>query len=315
MVNGKWSNAFLRFTIHDSPFAIRTTMSERENFRIENLVAEAAQVLARAGVPEARREAMSLIAYTIARDRTFLLTHPEYALAPADVQRLRELTERRARGEPLQYITGHQEFYGLDFLVTPDVLIPRPETELLVEAALELLEATIDSSLVCDVGTGSGCIPIALLRERAEMRAVGLDISLAALRVARRNAVRLNVSARLALVASDCFSALDSRAAHFTMIVSNPPYVAEGSLDGLQREVREHEPHVALTPGLDGLRIIRRLIADAPQFLQAGGLLLMEIGFDQHAAVRQLVDPQVWQLLDIHKDLQGIPRIVALRKR
>ncbi|MDT5122081.1 MAG: release factor glutamine methyltransferase [Acidobacteriota bacterium] len=291
-------------------------MSEQESFSIARLIAEAARVLARAGVPEARREAMSLIEYTIARDRTFLLTHPEDALAPSAVRRLRELVERRAEGEPLQYITGHQEFYGLDFEVTPDVLIPRPETELLVETALELLDETNNAPLICDVGTGSGCIPVALLYEEAqEVRAIGLDISMTALRVAARNAARHNVRERLTLIASDCLSALDPRAARFKMIVSNPPYVAEAALAGLQREVREHEPRVALTPGGDGLRIIRRLIADAPRFLEVGGHLLMEIGFDQHEAVERLVDPQAWQLLDIHKDLQGIPRIVALRKK
>jgi release factor glutamine methyltransferase len=290
-------------------------MSEQESFSIARLIAEAAQVLARAGVPEARREAMSLIEYVTARDRTFLITHPEDVRAPSDVRRLRELVERRAEGEPLQYITGHQEFYGLDFEVTPDVLIPRPETELLVETALELLDETNDAPLVCDVGTGSGCIPVALLHEEAQARAIGLDISMTALRVAARNAARHNVRARLTLLASDCLSALDSRAARFTMIVSNPPYVAEDALAGLQREVREHEPRVALTPGGDGLRIIRRLIADAPSFLEVGGHLLMEIGFDQHEAVERLVDRQAWQLLDIHKDLQGIPRIVALRKK
>src|SRR5438270_10181276 len=143
-------------------------MSEQESFSIARLIAEAAQILARAGVPEARREAMSLIEYTIARDRTFLLTHPEDALAPSDVRRLRELVERRAAGKPLQYITGHQEFYGLDFEVTPDVLIPRPETELLVETALELLGETNAAPLVCDVGTASGCIAAALLHEEAK---------------------------------------------------------------------------------------------------------------------------------------------------
>lgn len=288
---------------------------EQERFSVGSLVAEAAQVLSRAGVPEARREAMSLIEHVIKRDRTFLLTHPEAVLAPVEVRALRELIEQRAVGKPLQYITGHQEFYGLDFEVTPEVLIPRSETELLVETALELLDQGEAVPLVCDVGTGSGCIPIALLHEERSVRAVGLDISLAALRVAARNAARHGVDERLWLIASDCFSALDASTTHFTMIVSNPPYVAKGALDGLQREVREHEPHVALTPGADGLRIIRRLVTDAPQFLRVGGHLLIEIGFDQHEAVRGLIDQQVWKLLDIHKDLQGIPRIVALRKK
>ncbi|HEX8919849.1 MAG TPA: peptide chain release factor N(5)-glutamine methyltransferase, partial [Pyrinomonadaceae bacterium] len=237
------------------------------------------------------------------------------ALAASDVRRLRELVERRAAGEPSQYITGHQEFYGLDFEVTTDVLIPRPETELLVETALGLLDQMeLTPLFICDVGTGSGCIPVTILHERLEVRALGLDISPEALRVAARNAARQDVRERLFLTASDCFSALDAERARFSMIVSNPPYIAEDALAGVQREVRDHEPRVALTPGGDGLRIIRRLITDAPSFLEPGGYLLMEIGFDQHEAVGNLIDSKVWELLDIHKDLQGIPRIVALKK-
>jgi release factor glutamine methyltransferase len=290
-------------------------MSGEESLRISDLIREGARVLARAGVPEARREAMSLVEYVTARDRTFLITHPETALAPSDVRQLRALFEERAAGRPLQYITGRQEFYGLDFEVTPDVLIPRPETELLVETALEILDGASKTPLVCDVGTGSGCIPVTLLHERVNARAVGLDISTRALRVAERNAERHGVRQRLTLIASDCFSALSESCARFTMIVSNPPYVAEDTLTGLQREVRDYEPRVALTPGGDGLSVIRRLILDAPRFLEDGGHLLMEIGFDQHQVVSQLIDPHVWQLLDIRKDLQGIPRIVVLKRR
>jgi release factor glutamine methyltransferase len=290
-------------------------MSERENLSIADLIKEATQILSRAGLPEARREAMSLMEHVTARDRTFIITHPQTTLVTPDVRRLRELVKHRASGVPLQYLTGHQEFYGLDFEVIPDVLIPRPETELLVEIALELLGKASKPGLVCDVGTGSGCIAVALLHEEAKARAVGLDISTGALRVAARNAARHGVRERLTLIASDCFAALDSRNARFKMIVSNPPYIAEDALDGLQREVRDHEPRIALTPGGDGLSIIQRLVADAPSFLERGGHLLMEIGFDQHEALRQLIDTQVWQLLDIHRDLQGIPRVAALRKR
>ncbi|HEX8688095.1 MAG TPA: HemK/PrmC family methyltransferase, partial [Pyrinomonadaceae bacterium] len=166
---------------------------------------------------------------------------------------------------------------------------------------------------VCDVGTGSGCIAVALLHERRDARGLALDVSPAALAVAARNAARHGVSPRLALVASDCFAALDPAARKFEMIVSNPPYVAEDDLPGLQREVRDHEPRVALTPGGDGLSVVRRLVAEAPRHLKPGGHLLMEIGFDQHERVAALLDPAVWTLLDIHKDLQGIPRTVALR--
>jgi release factor glutamine methyltransferase len=284
------------------------------HFSIARAIVEAAQILRQAGVPEARREAASLLEHVTGHDRTFMITHAETALSSSDVRSLRNLVERRAAGEPLQYITGHQEFYKLDFEVTPDVLIPRPETELLVETALALLDKTTHPARICDVGTGSGCIPVSILHERPAAQAVGVDISLPALRVAARNAARHNVRERLALIASDCFAALDARQTRFSMIVSNPPYVVEDTLTTLQREVRDHEPHVALTPGGDGLRIIRRLIADAPRFLDAGGYLLMEIGFDQHEAIQNLIDPQVWELLDIHKDLQGIPRTVVLRK-
>ncbi len=284
------------------------------DFSIARAIVEAAQILRQAGVPEARREAASLLEHITGHDRTFLITHAETALKLSDVRRLRELVERRAAGEPLQYMKGYQEFYGLDFEVTPDVLIPRPETELLVEKALELLDKMAQPARICDVGTGSGCIPIIILHERPTAQAVALDISLPALRVAVRNAARHGVRERLAFVASDCFSALDLQHARFSMIVSNPPYITEDALAELQSEVRDHEPRVALTPGGDGLHIIRSLIADAPRFLDSGGYLLMEIGFDQHEAVRELIDSDVWELLDIHKDLQGIPRTVALKK-
>lgn len=282
---------------------------------IAQLIVEAAQVLRRAGVAEARREAGSLLAHTIARNRTFLITHADELLAADEVNRFRELVRRRAAGEPLQYITGRQEFFGLDFEVTPDVLIPRPETELLIETALGLLREADQSPLICDVGTGSGCIAITLLHEQAQARSVALDISRPALEVAARNAARHNVRERLSLIASDCFEALDASRARFPLIVSNPPYVTARAFEGLQREVREHEPRTALTGGADGLLIIRRIIEDAPRFLHPGGHLLLEIGFDQHEAVARLLDHRVWQLLDIHKDLQGIPRIVAARKK
>lgn len=280
---------------------------------IDEVIAEAAGVLGGAGVGEARREAGSLLAHIINRDRTFLLTHGDETLPPDALPLFRQLIARRAAGEPFQYIVGRQEFYGLDFEVTPDVLIPRPETELLVETTLKLLRGR-PAPRICDVGTGSGCVAVTLLHERRDARGVALDISPAALEVATRNAARHNVGERLSLLHSDCFAALDPAGERFAAVVSNPPYVAESHLAGLQREVRDHEPRVALTPGGDGLKVIRRLLHDAPQFLAAGGHLVFEIGFDQHEAVGALIDPRVWTLLDVHEDLQGIPRIVALRK-
>ncbi|HEV3470021.1 MAG TPA: peptide chain release factor N(5)-glutamine methyltransferase [Pyrinomonadaceae bacterium] len=288
-------------------------MSEPHSLTVVEALGEAAETLRAAGVAESRREAGSLLAHVTGLDRTRLLTHPEDRLAPESLTEFRRAVARRAAGEPLQYVTGRQDFYGLEFEVTPDVLIPRPETELLVEAALELLREA-PAPLVCDVGTGSGCIAVALLVARPGARAVALDISPAALAVAARNAARHGVAPRLTPLVSDCFEALGAGPEiRFDIIVSNPPYVAERDLAGLQREVREHEPRVALTPGGDGLSVIRRLVAESPRLLVPGGHLLFEIGFDQHERVRSLVDPSVWSLLDIHRDLQGIPRTVALR--
>ena len=288
-----------------------------ESLTIAEALNEASRVLREAGVPEARREAASLLTHAIGRDRAYLFTHDGESLGAGKSSAFFALVERRAAGEPLQYVTGRQEFYGLDFEVTPDVLIPRPETELLVEAALEVLRGS-DAPLVCDVGTGSGCIPVALLHEREDARAVALDISPAALQVARRNAERHGVSTRLQTLVSDCFGALRDgglKGRTFPLIVSNPPYVAESDLSGLQREVRDHEPRVALTPGGDGLSVIRRLVSEAPDFLTPRGHLLFEIGFNQHEQVAALINPRVWTLLDIQPDLQGIPRIVALRRK
>ena len=266
-------------------------------------------------MPEARREAGSLLAYVLVRDRSFILTHAEDAIGEEQAERFRECLERRAQGEPLQYITANQEFFGLDFEVTKDVLIPRPETELLIETALKLLTPSADA-FICDVGTGSGCIVITLMQQLKQARAVGIDISPDALAVARRNAVRHSVAERIDFAHSDCFAALNSRELRpsFDLIVSNPPYVEEGAMADLQKEVRDFEPRIALAAGADGLDIIRRLLLEAPSFLKTGGYLLFEIGFNQAAAVEQLLDPKVWKLMDTHKDLQGIPRTVALQR-
>ena len=290
------------------------TSQQQPGTNVAQALSAAADILRAAGGADARRDAAALLMHTLGCDRSFLFTHDEEVLAPDALALFRLAIERRAGGEPLQYITGRQEFYGLEFEVTPDVLIPRPETELLVEAALELLRGTRAPRL-CDVGTGSGCIPVALLSDRSDAEATGLDISPAALAVAARNAARHGVQERLRLIVSDCFAALDPARERFTMILSNPPYVAADDLAGLQREVRDFEPRVALTPGGDGLSVIRRLVADAPQYLAPRGHLLFEIGFNQHAAVAQLIEPRTWTLLDVHKDLQGIPRTVALRLR
>ena len=284
-----------------------------DKYSIAEVLKQASRVLDGAGVPEARREAGSLLSFVLGKDRTFLISHAEDTVDDGSVDQLCEFVERRAAGEPLQYITGVQDFYAREFRVTPDVLIPRPETELLVEAALEVTK--VDSPVFCDVGTGSGCIAVTLLCEIVGSRAVAVDKSSAALEVAKLNAGKQSVTDRAEFVVSDCFDALDSREYQFDLIVSNPPYVSEAALAGLQREVRDHEPRVALSPGGDGLSVIRRLLTEASAFLKPSGHLLMEIGFDQGERVRNLVDEGVWTLIEVRPDLQCIPRIVVLRKR
>lgn len=273
----------------------------------------ASEELDRAGVPEARKEARSLLAHVLGIEWAVLITHSEKPVAEPSLNHFQELVSRRTTGEPAQYITGVQDFYGRRFEVTPDVLIPRPETEGLVETVLPLLSAAAPI-WICDVGTGSGCIAITILCENPWVHAVGLDISAAALEVAKRNARAHEVTSRISFIRSDCFDAVSHDIA-FELIVSNPPYVSARVLSGLQREVRDHEPRVALTPGDDGLAVIKRLINDAPSFLQANGHLVIEIGFDQSESIPSLVDPAIWQLIDILPDLQQIPRIVVLKKR
>ena len=279
---------------------------------IAEALREASQILQGAGVPEARREAGSLLSFVIGKDRTFLISHAEDELDQSSLDQFREAVERRAAGEPLQYISGVQDFFGREFRVTTDVLIPRPETELLVEAALEVVGEAVP--FICDVGTGSGCIAVTLLCEIGSARAVALDKSPAALEIAKLNAVKLSVADRAVFVVSDCFESLDSRDYQFDLIASNPPYVSADMLAGLQREVRDHEPLVALSPGPDGLSLIRRLLQEAPAFLKQNGHLIMEIGFDQGEKVQSLVDTGVWRLLELRPDLQGIPRILVLQR-
>lgn len=258
-------------------------------------------------------EAGSLLSHVLDRDRAFIISHVEDQVSDNQWQTYRQFLDRRASGEPLQHITGHQEFFKLDFEVNPEVLIPRPETELIVEAALQFLKGN-QAPFMLDIGTGSGCIVIALLHEISSARAIGTDISLNALRVARRNAERHAVIKRLDLVQADCVSAFEAGRS-FSIVVANPPYVTAGEIAGLQREVRNHEPLAALVSGADGLSHIRRLLNDVPSCLSDGGHFVFEIGLGQRAAVEGLINFDVWKLIEIRSDLQDIPRTLVLQKR
>lgn len=303
--------------------------------RLSQAIVQGTQRLSAAERGNARLDAETLLMHVLGRDRAFLIAHSDESLSAEQFARYVEMVERRAVGEPLQYITGHQEFWGLDFLVTRSVLIPRPETEHAVETALELLSG-IESPRIVDVGTGSGCIALALASELPQARVDAVDISEEALQVARQNASRFGLTERVRFMRSDLLSAFlekglfssipemqraaagarreltEARIA-FDMVISNPPYVGEQDADKLQIEVHGHEPPCALFGGREGLDIYRRLIPQAREVLKPGGWLVLEIGYSQEEEIQQLLSN--WTDLRSVRDLQGIPRVVAARPK
>ena len=260
-----------------------------------------------------RMAAETLLMHVLKRDRAYLHAHPEYELTAAEAMRFEEAVAKRASGIPLQYITGHQEFWGLDFTVTPAVLIPRPETEHLVESALELISAAkISRPSIVDVGTGSGCIILSIAHEIVDAEFHATDISADALAVAKQNAERLHLTRKVTFHQGDLLSPFIGAANSFDFVLSNPPYVGLSEADKVQREVREHEPRVAVFGGEHGLDIYQRLIPQAHQVLKPGGYLLLEIGYSIEAPVRELLSE--WHEVRSVPDLQGIPRVVIARK-
>jgi len=274
---------------------------------IAEMLKNATEILQKSKIAEPRREANSLLAFALQKDKTFLIAHPEYQLTADEKTNFQAVLQRRAGREPFQYITGKQEFYGLDFFVTPDVLIPRPETEMIVENALDILKAR-ENSRFCEVGVGSGCISVSILHHNRTASAIGLDVSEKALGIAKLNAENNQVLERFDLKISDVFGILTDET--FDLIVSNPPYIPREDIENLQAEVRDFEPLNALTDEKDGLSIIEKIIADAPNFLIPNGFLLMEIGFGQAEDVKQMFDAEIWQTVKILPDLQGIGRTV-----
>ena len=278
---------------------------------LADAIAYAAAKLLEAGIDAARREAASLAAFALDRDAVFTIAHPEYELSPDESARYHSFVRRRANREPFHYITGTKEFYGLDFAVAPGVLIPRPETELLVEEAIKLLSDVADPRFL-EIGLGSGCIAVSILSHTRNARAEGVDISAEALAIAKGNAIRLNVAERLEIRAGDVF---DGTRGKFDLIVSNPPYIPVGDLASLQPEVRDFEPHNALFSGMDGLSVVRRLVNEAPDFLRPDAILMIEIGFDQAKSVKELFDDAVWGGVRFIRDFQDIERVVVAHKR
>ena len=259
----------------------------------------------------ATRDAELLLLHVLQISRTTLIAHPGRELTPSQRADYETSIARRLHHEPIQYITGQQEFYGLALNVTPAVLIPRPETEHLVEAVLKLLPANRPLK-IADIGTGSGAIAIALAIHLPKAAITAPDISTEAIAVARRNADTHKVANRIRFLQSDLLNALDHEAATFDAIVSNPPYVAESDRDTLHPQVRDHEPDTALFAGKTGIDIYRRLIPQAHNALKPGGLLALEIGHGQQEALTTLLSG--WHNISFINDLQQIPRI-ALANR
>ncbi len=275
---------------------------------IAESVEKTAKIFNSAEIDDPRREAASLLCFALARDRVFLIAHPEYELRDDEAELFDLIVKRRASREPFHHITGVKEFYGLDFLVSPDVLIPRPETEMLVAKGIEILRG-LDSPVFCEVGVGSGCIAVSLVHHVESATAVGLDISKAAIAIARSNADNYQVSDRLRLQLSDVYSGLFNE--RFHLIVSNPPYIPAEDIAGLQPEVRDFEPRAALTDDGSGLSIIEKIVRQAPTYLNTGGFLVLEIGIDQAGQIRNMFDPEIWSRVEIVQDFQGIPRMVC----
>jgi release factor glutamine methyltransferase len=253
-------------------------------------------------------EAKILLGHVLRRDRAWLAAHGQEQLSARDANAFDALARRRRDGEPVAYLTGRREFYGLDLEITPDVLIPRPETELLVELALVRIGAG-EHAEVLDLGSGSGAVTLAIASERPQSTVLGVDISAAAVTLALRNASRLSLG-NATFIASDWFSAVPKK--HYGMIVANPPYVASGDAHLSEGDLR-FEPRLALAAGADGLNAIRAIVADAASYLAPGAWLLLEHGYDQADAVRAMLRDAKFSDVQSRRDLEGNPRIAMGR--
>lgn len=281
---------------------------------LNELRSTAAKALLSAGISDAAQDAALLLQYVLDVDRNYILTHGLDTVPEVAERKYLLLTNRRCSHEPLQYITGHQEFMGLDFEVNEHVLIPRQDTECLVE---EAMIETEDGMKVLDLCTGSGCILISLLKYKNNVEGLGTDISGAALEVALRNAACNGVKAHF--LQGDLYEALTGSLEYdgtpFDIIISNPPYIASAVIDSLMEEVKDHEPAAALDGGEDGLDFYRRIIGGADKYLVPGGCILFEIGYDQGQAVSSLLSDKGYVNIKIVKDLAGLDRVVKARRR
>jgi release factor glutamine methyltransferase len=279
---------------------------------------QAALKLSGAGVSDALRDAETLLCHALGKDRAWLLAHGKDGLDEDRRTIFEQAVGRRVRREPLQYILGAWEFWGLEFLVTPDVLIPRPETELIVETALTALSSKSGPFRIIDLCTGSGCIAVSLAKELPDALLFATDASAQALSVARKNAVRHDVADRIRFFEGDLLGPLEELdlRSHMDLVVSNPPYIASGDRPALQPEVRDFEPELALFAGPDGTELHERIIGRAPVFLKQHGGLIMELGIGQAGTLARMIrETGAYEATEILKDLAGIERVIMTRKK
>jgi release factor glutamine methyltransferase len=265
--------------------------------------------LTAAHVGSPRMNAEVLLMFILGRERAYLYAHPEQDLRPQDIARYDDALSQRSQGVPAQYITGHQEFWGMDLVVSPAVLIPRRETEHVIETVLPLAK-TLPKPRIVDIGTGSGAIVLALAKELLGADLHATELSAPALEIARANAARHQLESRIHFHETDLLTGLDPES--FDFVVSNPPYVGESEADQVQLEVRKFEPQSAVFAGPTGLEVIARLVPQAHTVLKPGGWLIVEISGTIVEGVRRLLEP--WGCTQIINDLQGIPRVTAAKK-
>jgi release factor glutamine methyltransferase len=275
--------------------------------------------LERCRIETARLDAEVLLAHSCGCERATLYRDRDRRLTPEEHQRFSALIARRGEQEPLAYLTGVREFWSLPLAVQPGVLIPRPETEGVVEAALRYAAPIIRQRSRCrilDVGTGSGNIAIAVATSLATAQVIAIDISAEALAVAQSNACACGVAERVTFIQGDLLGPFNPRRARFDLLLSNPPYIAAGEIPSLPETVRRYEPHLALDGGDDGLMFYRRLLAEAPPYLVDGGVAIVEVGHRQAGDVcRLFAQSQPWAVLEVVKDYSGIERIVVVQRR
>lgn len=287
-----------------------------KNPTVREALKRAIERLEASGIPDAASEAEFLLTYLLKIKRHQIFIDPQRPLTESETAAFDSFIERRIRREPAQYITGETEFRGLAFKVTRDTLIPRPETELLVDAALDAASSLrgAETLTAVDLCTGSGCIAVSFAKEFQECRVLATDISGAALNVAKENAKKHGVSNRIEFIEGDLFTPLEGKKAHLHLILSNPPYVSDAEMKTLEPEVADWEPQAALRGGADGLLYYRRIIEGAPAHLLPNGRLIIEIGWGQAARIRELLDNSGrFTKISIIKDYAGVERVVTAR--